>query len=594
MRSVTRISGLAIVGGLCLVAAGSARSLDAQTAAPIPPALFEGLRWTCVGPFDGGPVASVEGVAGVPGVYTISTPTGGAWKTVDGGGTWTSVDRAGTNGGPDTQRWVDPANARRIARTDARGIAVSLDGGATWIESHNLPIAEVPRLTPREHPIEAAGSARIVAGSRANVSIADPLRPGLIYAGTNDGVFVSFDSGAHWQTLQLNMPRVRINDLDIRGNDLLAATQGRSIWTLDEISPLRQLSRASVPAAAILFKPSDATITAGEGVPIDYYLSAPAKSDVRLEVADAASRVVHSATSAAPDPADRWLPAARRLSTRPGQHRVVWNLRLDPPPAPHHRFAQLARGLFEAEPADPEGPRVLPGAYRVTLTVDGRSYAQSLNVLAAPASTMELRTSRQQQFELAMKAYDAMVSAHQGFLQLRRVRDQLKPLLTSSNPDVAAVATDLDTRLAAIDGSDWTGLVIPDADNDASEAEEDAKEGKHPDFVPPKAVSLSKDYDDPTTVFGRNFANVDHAPAFAILATKIGEMMSRLDRGASAADAQMSGDYATACQQLAGVLDQWRAINAGDLPRINAELNKRQLPPLTISPGAPALACAAK
>ena len=95
----------------------------------------------------------------------------------------------------------------------------------------------------------------------------------------------------------------------------------------------------------------------------------------------------------------------------------------------------------------------------------------------------------------------------------------------------------------------------------------DEKEGKHPDFVPPKPVSLSKDYDDPTSVLGRNFANVNHAPAFAILGTKLGEMLTRIGRGTDAPDALAVQNYATSCQQLAGVLDAWRAINAQDLPR---------------------------
>src|SRR5262249_3361214 len=120
------------------------------------------------------------------------------------------------------------------------------------------------------------------------------------------------------------------------------------------------------------------------------------------------------------------------------------------------------------------------------------------------------------------------------------------------------------------------------------------KEGKHPDFVPPKPVSLSKDYDDPTTVLGRNFANVDHAPAFAILGTKLGEMVTRLGRGTNAPDALAIQGYATSCEQLAGVLDAWRTINAQDLPRINAELSKRGLPSLVIATTVPAIACAAK
>jgi hypothetical protein len=162
-------------------------------------------------------------------------------------------------------------------------------------------------------------------------------------------------------------------------------------------------------------------------------------------------------------------------------------------------------------------------------------------------------------------------------------------LLPSADPDVAAAAAALDARLAALDGSDWTGLVIPDADDEAQEVDE--KEGKHPDFVPPKPVSLSKDYDDPTTVLGRNFANVDHAPAFAILGTKLGEMVTRIGRGTDAPDALAIQNYASSCEQLAGVLDAWRTINSQDLPRMNADLAKRRLPPLAVASGVPSIVC---
>ena len=146
-------------------------------------------------------------------------------------------------------RHVRPASLDRSRqpaphrRTDAQGIAVSLDGGATWMASHHLPIAEIAASSPREHPAEPAGRRQSINGTPVNVSIADPTRAGLVFAGTNDAVYVSFDDGVRWESLRLNLPSVAINDLDIRGNDLVAATQGRSIWELDDISPLRQSAR---------------------------------------------------------------------------------------------------------------------------------------------------------------------------------------------------------------------------------------------------------------------------------------------------------------------------------------------------------------
>jgi hypothetical protein len=585
--------------------------LGAQPIRAISSPLFAELTWRCVGPFDGGPVASVEGVAGVPGVYVITTPSGGDWKTTDGGETWTSIDRPGglrvsdpSAGGPlarsaagDPHRWVDPANPHRVVRTTAQGIEVSLDAGATWMSFHQLPIAEVARLTTHEHPTSAAQPATEIDGAAITVSIADSIRPTLRFAGTKAGAYVSFNAGARWASLQLNMPGVAINDLDIQGNNLVAATQGRSIWTLDDITPLRQISSTTESEAALLFKPADSVLTADEvadrppaGAYLDYYFRMAPAGAVTLEVLDASGRVVYSVSSAASNTTDRWLPVMRPLPKTAGHHRVVWNLRVDPAPSPQHRFAQLARTLYENVPADPGGPQVLAGTYRVRLTAGRQVSVQPLIVRNDPATTPAQLDARRQQFDLAMKADDAMQASHRAFLQLVGVRRQLSSLAASPDPDLVAAAADLDARLAVLDGSDWTGLVIPDADDETQEVDE--KEGKHPDFVPPKAVGLNKDYDDPTSILGRTFTNVDHAPAFAILNATLGDLVTRLGASTGAPDTLSTDTYAQSCEQLAGVLDAWRAINSQDVPRLNAELTKRHRPAiLPVSTSVPTIAC---
>jgi hypothetical protein len=592
MVDVARLGRIALVGILAVAAATVTPSVGAQA---ISSDLYSGLTWRCVGPFEGGPVASVAGIPGEAGVYVITTPSGGAWKTIDGGDTWASIERQSVAApSPDPHRWTDPANPRRIVRTETQGIAVSLDGGGTWTASHHLPIAEVARIVPREHQTEPAAAPRSIAGKAVNVAVADPARPGLVFAGTNESVYVSFDAGVRWESLRLNLPSVSINDLDIQGNNLVAATQGRSVWQLDDISPLRQLSAAAASAAAILFKPADAVLQfPGPGGNLDYYLGASSSGEVRLDVLDVGGRVVHAATRAA-DSTDRWLPVMRPLSAAPGHHRVVWNLRLDPPPAQNHRYAQMARTLFEETPADPDGPRVLAGRYRVRLTVAGQVYTQPLDVhndahLGEAPATL---AAQRRQFDLAMKVYDAMQIAHRAFLQLARVRAGLRPLLTSTDPDIAVTATDLDARLVQLDGSDWTGLVIPDEDEDEFDPDEAEEQGiKHPDFVPPKPVSVSKDYDDPTSILGRRFANVDHAPAFATVSVAFGGMLTKTVEAGAAPDAVAVADYERSCRQLSGVLDAWRAVNAQDLPRVNAELATRRLPLLPIASTVPSIVC---
>ena len=607
MGKMTRLGWFALVGTLSMATAAPTANVGAQA---ISPDLYAGLSWRCVGPFEGGPVASVAGVPGEAGVYVITTPSGGAWRTIDGGETWAPIEKINRQDGAvtaDPHRWVDPANPHRIVRTEAQGIAVSLDAGQTWVASHHLPIAEVARIAPRQHQTESVPR-RSIAGRPVNVSIADPVRPGLIFAGTSDSVYVSFDAGASWESLGLNLPSVSINDLDIRGNDLVAATEGRSVWVLDDISPLRQLTAATASAAALLFKPSDVVLgkpdtgteSSPAGANLDYYLGASPNGEatlgeVKLEILDGGGRVVHAASSATANPADPWLPVTRPLPARPGHHRIVWNLRLDPPPAQHHRYAQLARTLFEDIPADPDGPRALAGTYRVRLTVAGQVYAESLSVRNDPRvdEAPAARLARERQFDLAMKMYDAMQIAHRGFAQLTRVRAELRPMLTSPDPDVALGAADLDARLAGLDGSDRTGLVVPDADEGAG-AEIDEKEEKHPDFVPPVAVALSKDYDDPTSILGRAFNNVNQAPAFATVSATFGGMLTKTTDAATAPDAAALAAYESSCLQLSGVLEAWKAINAQDLPHLNAEWATRGLPPLSIATSVPTLVCGSR
>jgi hypothetical protein len=590
---------LALFGTLSVGAAAAVPDVGAQA---VSSDLYAGLSWHCVGPFDGGPVASVVGVSGEAGVYVITTPSGGVWKTIDGGETWASSDRQEVAAAlPDPHRWTDPVNPRRIVRTDAQGISVSLDGGQTWVASRHLPIAEVAHITPRQHQVESVSPRRSIAGKPVNVSIADSTRPGLIFAGTSDSVYVSFDDGVRWDSLRLNLPSASINDLDIQGNDLVVATQGRSVWVLDDISPLRQLSAATTSAVAILFKPAEAVLPRPEagagpaGANLDYYLGASSRDKVTLEILDDGGRVVHAASSATDGPADPWLPVMRPLPAAPGHHRIVWNLRLDSPPAQHHRYAQLARVLFEDTPADPDGPQVLAGSYRVRLTVAGQVYSQPLIVHSdprldeTPAASLGVR----RQFDLAMKMYDAMQVAHRGFVQLTRVRAELRPMLTSPDPEVALAAADLDARLAGLDGSDRTGLVVPDAD-EATGTEIDEKEDKHPDFAPPVAVPLSKDYDDPTSILGRAFSNVNQAPAFATLSAALGGMLTKTTHAPTPPDAAAVATYEGSCQQLSGVLEVWKTINAQDIPRLNGELATRRLPPVSIATSVPTIVCGSK
>jgi photosystem II stability/assembly factor-like uncharacterized protein len=252
----------------------------------------------------------------------------------------------------------------------------------------------------------------IPAGAYTRTIREDPVRRGLLYAGTEIGVYVSFDDGARWETLQLNLPRASVRDLTIHGEDLVAATHGRAFWALDNISSLRQLADSVTTARAFLFQPATAirwfggggrrSQTAGQNPPsgamIDYWLKDAPKGKVTLEFLDARGAVLRS-YSGAPPPADTlrtaadsigagiraaardsvvYWPADSVVSARAGAQRFVWNMRY--PPARALKNTVIDEGTLE-------GPVIPPGDYRVRLVVGADTLTRSFAVVADPRAT---------------------------------------------------------------------------------------------------------------------------------------------------------------------------------------------------------------
>ena len=240
----------------------------------------------------------------------------------------------------------------------------------------------------------------------------DPVRKGLLYAGTEFGVYVSFDAGDHWESLQLNLPRAPIHDLVVHGTDLIVATHGRSFWVLDDLSPLRQYAprmasenaRLLEPAAAVRIRRSVNTDTPlppetpmGENPPdgavIDYVIGTDRPGDVALEILDGAGNLVRRFTNR--DPLRRvetitpfpayWLRSPRLLPSDRGMNRFVWDLRYASPSVRHPEYTIAA--LPGDTPALPLGPQVLPGTYTVELTVGGKTSTQPLTVRMDPRVT---------------------------------------------------------------------------------------------------------------------------------------------------------------------------------------------------------------
>ncbi len=257
----------------------------------------------------------------------------------------------------------------------------------------------------------------------------DPARRGLVYAGGDGGVFVSFDDGEHWQSLELNLPPTSMRDLAVHGNDLVLATHGRGFWILDDATPLRQATAALADSAAYLFHPADAmrsplgggprdaTATAGANAPggaiIDYYLRSTPAGPITLEVLDSAGAVVDRMSSR------KGVDGRDTIPAKAGLDRVVWNLGYAPPPP-----LRVPGGpIFEA--GGPTTPKVLPGRYTVRLTVDGRAYARPLTVGLDPRITAT-PADLAAQLDLMSKIEQALTEDHEAFNQIAGLRQQLQ------------------------------------------------------------------------------------------------------------------------------------------------------------------------
>ena len=279
----------------------------------------------------------------------------------------------------------------------------------------------------------------------------DPQSKGLLFAGTEFGVYVSFDDGDHWQSLQLNLPVTGVRDLTIHGDDLVIATFGRSFWILDNITPLRQVTDARRASGPWLYRPATAVRVDNDsftgtplppeepaaenppsGAMIDYFLRTPASS-VRLEIFDAQQNLVrkfasedHSAEGSSasqgtwkhqPLPvAERWFPKPEVLEKTTGLHRFVWNLTWGSSGGPS--------ADEDAEYHNPSGPKIVPGIYQVRLTVDGRTQNQPLQVIMDPRSpaTPEVLA---QQLQLGQQIFGETVDARRARAEIDSVQKQL-------------------------------------------------------------------------------------------------------------------------------------------------------------------------
>lgn len=384
----------------------------------------------------------------------VGTDDGLLHVTTDGGRTWTDVTP------PQLTPWakVSIIDAGRFDARTAYAAVNTLrlddmrphiyrtrDGGKTWTEIVN----------------------GIPDGAPTNAVREDPVRRGLLFAGTEREVYVSFDDGDHWQSLRLNMAPSSVRDIIIKDDDLVAATHGRGFWILDDITPLRQLDGSVVTAAATLFRPQVATRVrwnmntdtplppdepGGENLPdgavIDYALKSDASGPVTLEIVDGAGRTIRRYSSedkgeyptpeSAPVPL-YWYRKPLTLKTTAGMHRFLWDMRYQPLEGGGRRGGlPIAATPYNTVPT-PNSVWAPPGLYTVKLTVDGQTLKQPLTVrmdprVKTPASGLA------QQFELSRAMYDGVLASQVALQELRALRGQVKKLQTSLGTSGGAAA----------------------------------------------------------------------------------------------------------------------------------------------------------
>jgi hypothetical protein len=389
------------------------------------------------------------------GTIWAGTDDGLVWITRDGGAHWKNVTPAQLTPWSkiaqiDASRYDDDTAfvaVNRFRLDDLRPyVYVTHDGGRTW----KLAVSGLP-----DQPVNAVRQ--------------DPVVQTLLYAATENGVYVSFDGGAGWQPLQNDLPHTSMRDILVHDNDLIVATHGRGFWILDDVEPLREVSGNASLKSAYLFAPERAyrvrrstnTDTPfppeeprGENPPdgaiVDYALVRPAHRVV-LSFYDRSGRLVrrYASDDAAPAPIPHldkpayWERPFVTPSTATGMNRFVWDLR-EPPPLAMSQDLPISAVPHDT-PRTPEGPLVLPGVYTVRLDVDGRTMQRHLPVVMDPRVVISTQALAAQYdlatrlISLANKSYDAAVKARGN------------PTATAAFTRINAAAT---TLLHTVDGAD--------------------------------------------------------------------------------------------------------------------------------------------
>jgi len=482
----------------------------------------------------------------------VGSDTGRIHLTRDAGKTWTNVTPAGLSD------WS------KISLMEAS----PHDAGTAYAAVDRHRLDDYSPQIYRTHDFGKTWT-KITSGIGATAYVhavrADPVRQGLLFAGTETGVYVSFDDGEHWQALQLNLPVAPVHDLAVHENDLVAATHGRSFWILDDITPLRQIDARVAASPAYLFAPQTSIrvrrdvnqdtplppeTPAGANPPagaiLDYFLKSPPEGEIALEIFDRQGQLVRRFSSAdrsgepetAPLFPTYWLRPAEAPAKTAGMHRLIWDLRYPRPAVLHPRYS-MAAVYGQDTPTLPEGPLVLPGEYEARLSVAGRTYSQPLRVQMDPRVTTSPEDLARQ-LELGRKISSALAQNFEASREVRALRSQLQTLRQRLGDDaqakaIVSAAAELDRRAAAIEGR---------ANNSAEPSE--------------------------------GLDRLDET--LAGLATVV-------DSADAAHTAQASAFFDQVEKELRAQLALWDELRRKDLPALNALMRESKIAPITATPG---------
>ncbi len=440
----------------------------------------------------------------------------------------------------------------------------------------------------------------------ARVVREDPVRKGLLYAGTENALYVSFDDGDHWQSLQLNFPASDVRDLAVHGDDLVAATYGRAIWILDDLTPLRQAGPEITSANSYLLRPAT-TIRARwdndqetplppetpagknppDGAIIDYYLKSVPTGEITLEIRDAQGKLVRKFTSAAPSPdttvknvPDYWFGPQVALSKNAGHNRFTWDLRYDSPPALNFSYYGNMLEYVEytlSDHAIPEdtpreqtlGPLAVPGQYEVTLIGNDVLMKQPLSIVLDPRVHVS-QTDLQAQLVAEKRINTGLISTYNAYRAIAPTREAIAdrqknvPGSTAPAPNPAAAAQKAAPAKEAVPAANAT----PSPMKDLADALKD---------LSAKA----------NAVVDGNFG----APGIGPLHRDLARIAFMIQSGDAAPSDTAAAALDSSCAALNKNFAAWRDLAAQALPSVNALLEKYKFAPLPI-PDASATAAA--